>query len=457
MGVIVSPYASAAVGLVEPSGDTSGAKDAVSIAAAVAAGQQLAPGTFYLVPGALVIAQPSVPQYLRGSGIGSTIIKAVAGTTGDVVRMYNPTPNTGGGSGGVFGGGVLGVTIDGTSAAAGSRGLHIGDMEGAELDVCTQNFAGTGSIGCYIDNTIWWTEKLSGKIFIWNNTSHVVWDVTGTGAGVSASHGYQDLIIQIEAETGQNGLVVQGGAKFYNGNLKVRGDFNTGSTSNSALTVTGQAAHGVDAGSYSVIWQSRLDIQVESDGASDFPQTINIGTASLNADNAIIECSGIMAFTGTWTSANVYGNSVDSTGVVNFDGYIIGDANLSPTNLARTSAGPVIYSTAFGDNSGPIQTQSGDFFALTLASNLTVNLKGYFTTTQPGPQRKTLIITQAASGGPYTVTWPHTGSPTASAPTVKWAAGVAPTMSVGASAADMYELSTLDGITWVGRATQNVS
>lgn len=30
-------------------------------------------------------------------------------------------------------------------------------------------------------------------------------------------------------------------------------------------------------------------------------------------------------------------------------------------------------------------------------------------------------------------------------------------MSTGAGAVDLYELTTLDGITWVGRATQNVS
>jgi hypothetical protein len=72
-------------------------------------------------------------------------------------------------------------------------------------------------------------------------------------------------------------------------------------------------------------------------------------------------------------------------------------------------------------------------------------------------ERKTVIIIQAAAGGPFTVTWPHTGSPTVSSPTVNWAGGAAPTMSAGAGAEDVYNLVTYDGATWYGQAIQNVS
>ena len=450
---------------IAPSGDTTGASDAAALTAAVSAvttpgGEiSLAAGTFYLKPGALVIDPAAIPVLLQGAGRGITVIKAVAGTAGDVIRMYNPTANTGGGSGGVFGGGVKGLTIDGTNAAAGSCGLHIGDMEGAELDVCVQNFSGTGDIGVHIDNTIWWTEKMSGAIFAWNNTANVVFDQSGTGSSVQVSHAYDDLLIRIEAETGQDGLVIQGGANIYNGNIKVRGNFNTGSNSNAALRITGTAAHGADQGSYSKIGNCRLDIQVESNGGTPYPSTIAIGSASEGSENAILNCSGIMNFFNTWTAANVYGNNPYGTGVINFDGYIGGDTNLSPSGNGRTTAGPVIYGQGYGDNTGPVPTQVADFFATVLASNLTINLKGYLTSVQPGPQRKIFRISQPSTGGTYTytVTWPHTGSPSITSPTVQWAGGTAPVMTTGAGATDLYELVTLDGITWTGRATQNVS
>jgi hypothetical protein len=40
---------------------------------------------------------------------------------------------------------------------------------------------------------------------------------------------------------------------------------------------------------------------------------------------------------------------------------------------------------------------------------------------------------------------------------VKWAGGTAPTMTAAASSVDIYDLETVDGVTWYGRATQNVS
>ena len=459
--VTAASVSAASAGLL-PSGDASGAKDAAAINAAVSAITSpggtvlLAPGDWYLVPGAVTIDPDAVPVLLQGAGRGITVINAVAGTAGDVIRMYNPTANTGGGSGGVFGGGVRGLTIDGTNATAASCGLHIGDMEGAELDVCVQNFSGAGDIGVHIDNTIWWTEKLSGSIFAWNNTAGVVFDQSGTGASVQVSHAYDDLLIRIEAETGQDGVVFQGGADFYNGNLKIRGNFNTGSDSNAALRITGTAVHGADEGAYSRIAWSRLDVQVESNGGTPYPETIVLASQSAQSENAITGCSGILSFFNTWTAASAYGNSADSTGVIDFDGIITGDTNLAPAGGARTTAGPVIFGQAYGDPTGPVQTQAGDFFSFTLTENMTVNLAGYQTDAQAGPQRKTIVIKQAAADS-YTVTWPHPGSPSISSPTVLWAGGTAPTMSSGHGDVDVYDLETVDGITWYGRATQNVS
>ena len=118
----------------------------------------------------------------------------------------------------------------------------------------------------------------------------------------------------------------------------------------------------------------------------------------------------------------------------------------------------MVYSQSFmsGAN-GNTFTASGDFFAATLSANVTIDLGPSAQNggkTVSGPQRKTIILTQAASGGPYTVTWPKPGSPTTSAPAVYWAGGTAPTMSTGASAVDKYTLDTIDGVHWYGTAAQ---
>jgi hypothetical protein len=97
---------------------------------------------------------------------------------------------------------------------------------------------------------------------------------------------------------------------------------------------------------------------------------------------------------------------------------------------------------------------NGDFFKETLSANATISWGGQ--NPQQGPQRKTIILTQAA-GAVYTVTWPHQASPTAANPTVLWAGGTPPTMTRTKNAVDVYYLETYDGVTWYGLANQNVS
>lgn len=457
------PANSSVVTILTPSGDTTGATDAGNINTAVAAlpahggTVQLAAGNWYLVPGAVVINQTAA-IFLQGPSDYSAIINAVSGTAGDVIRMYNPTSN-GTATNPVYGGGVTGVTIDGTNATAGSAGLHIGDMEGASVDLLVQHFNGAGSIGCHIDNTLWWTEKLSGQVYAYDNTKNIVFDVTGTGAAVTNSFGYSDTLFRIRANAGQDGVVFQGGAYYYNGSLRIRGNFGPAASVSSAacLRLTGTAAHGVNAGAYSHLYAVNLDVQVEADGTgTGYPQTINC-----NSVNNIIDlCRGILNFqvgSSQWTAANQYGTSQFATGVISFSGVILGDSNLASVSGGGVPAAgqPVLYGQAF-QSSGELAFSAGDFFYFVLAANTTIAPAG-FANTASGPQRKTILIQQAASGGPFTVTWPHPGSGTNASPKVVWAAGSAPTMTATANALDMYELSSIDGATWIGRATQNVS
>lgn len=62
------------------------------------------------------------------------------------------------------------------------------------------------------------------------------------------------------------------------------------------------------------------------------------------------------------------------------------------------------------------------------------------------------FIHQAASGGPYTVTWPSAGS---SSGDVNWPGATAPTMTATAGAVDLYEFVGTAGGYWRGTAIQN--
>ena len=83
---------------------------------------------------------------------------------------------------------------------------------------------------------------------------------------------------------------------------------------------------------------------------------------------------------------------------------------------------------------------NGNSFKTTLTANLTVTLSN---PPASGTYGQCVVqIVQAATGGPYTVTWPAS---------VMWPGGAAPTMSTGASAKDLYTFVTVDGGTsWFG-------
>lgn len=390
------------------------------------------------------------PTYIRGDGRWATLINFTG--TGDCLRMYNPA-----GSGTTFGGGVTGLTIDGTNAGNSSTGLHAGDGSNYEWDMVVQNFTGTGSIGVHFDNTIWWTEKMHGTVYTSNCTQHVVFDVSGADTSTN-SFGYMDLHIWVNASASQDGVVLQNGAQIYHSALAIRGNFTNGSTAQTtyALRLTGTVPAGHPAsGGGSKIIRSRLDITVETSAGAHGPGTIYFGTSAVN----VIEgCYGVLDFGnggGSFSQSNL--GIATNPDTLWYQGFVNGDGNLNPGAITLPlSVGGQLYSQSIASGSdGDVFVASGDFFAATLSADITVNLNA--ATNFNAPRRITIIYTQAASGGPYTVTWPHSGSPSDLSPTVLWAGGSAPTMSTGAGAVDVYDLETVNGATWIGRATQNVS
>jgi hypothetical protein len=410
----------------------------------------------------LTALQPQVT--VIGAGMGATTVFYYG--SGDCFRWQYPTFTGGSAFPGVpWGGGIFDLTVDGTHATAAACGLHYGDMEGFQYGrIVVQNFATTGAIGIHEDNAIWWTEKTIGQATIQNCTQGVVFDVTSGSASPTtstASHYYSEWDFNFIQQAQQDGVVIQNGSTpNAGGYLRIRGNFTSaasGSNTATPLRITGTVPAGhAGAGSFSELFLTPLFMHCESDGGTgtELPTTIIFGAGSSNS----LDTSGMMWFTGTGWQAT---NAGSTTGNLRFQGFVVGDSTLNPSGGAwAQTIGMQFYGTAFSNGStGSLDIGWGDFFPAyanaptnILSANITVNMAHNVA----GPQRKTIFYQQAATGGPFTVTFPKPGSPSVSSPAVYFPSGTY-VMSVGASAVDMIEMSTIDGIHWYARATQNLS
>ena len=309
------------------SDSTSAFENAIAAAASAGGGVVYIPGGTYTISSTLTCT--TVPVYFVGDGAWATII-SFAGT-GDCFRIYDSSTYGGRKK---FGGGVVGLTIDGTKAGAGSAGLHVGDLLQYELDLTVQNFSGAGSIGVHLDNNYYWTEQLFGRIYAQYCTSHVVFDwTTSTSTTSSGSFERCDLDIYVNQDSAKfDGVVFQNGAFVTNGSLKIRGNFGASSSavSSAALRLTGyKSANGYT--SYSGLVDSMIDIGVEC-GSGTYPtQTIAFGAAG----NSISGCYGALNF---GAAGNTFAPSNNTTNVFNFYGQTGGDSTL-PGGWATYSSG----------------------------------------------------------------------------------------------------------------------
>ena len=452
---------------IQPSGDTTGATDTAAIQAVWNAGgiPELAIGEFYITG----VTANAGAQWLYGSGTWATFVHQVG--KGDAIRMYNPVFPVGGAWTGwnKWGGGVKYLTIDGSMAAPGSSGLHIGDGEFYDIDIMVQHFNGAGSAGILLDNTVSWTEKMRLHALTIDCTTHVQMTVTNG----HDSFEYNDFDLVIEALHNQVGLALANGAYLNNSRVIIRGNFNRAAPPNSGLVLSVNGQDTRPGGYFCRITKTDLNITVEADGGGNgLPQTIWIGPG-----NYIGQCYGRLVFGGlgtVWAPCNVvWARSSQNS----FSGVVLGDANISPAGVSSNGPvnpawvdanSPAIYATGtLSGSTGAISDQRADFFLSpsgavpVLSANITIKLGGSGGAgSVPAPQRKTILLKQARSGTagfPFTVTWPRNPSPTTLAPTVLWAGGTAPVMTPAANAVDMYVLETLDGATWYGRAMQNMA
>lgn len=371
--------------------------------------------------------------------------------TGACFRMYNP--NTGAGS---EGSGFANLTIDGTNASgSGATGLHIGDITELVIHKLTvQNFAGTGGIGINFDNTVSWTEEADVRASISNCTQMVVFQIT-TGYG---SFGYGNFDFSLyQSSNQQSGVCLLNGSNMYHGSLRIRGNFVGGTATTTAAVIylagLGPSGNTTGAAGQQISLSSmHMDVQVECTGGTYFPYSMwfdSSGSWPYGNGNY-----GTMDF--GWSSPS-FAPAVVAANQWAFTGIIVSDTTLNPSgssvwmsfNVPVACTSQVTYSLG-------CSTNTADMFYQTLSADSVVSLTPYGTTLGIA-QRVTIVLTQAASGGPYTVTWPKPSSPTTASPAVYWAGGTAPTMTTAASAVDVYKLETMDGIHWYGEALQNMS
>lgn len=306
--------------------DPTGASDSTAaFASAISAAATAGGGVVYIPAGTYIISSTltctTTPVYFVGDGAWASTIKFTG--SGDCLRIYDSSTY---GSRTKFGGGIVGLTIDGSGATSGvaSTGVHLGDLLQYELDLTVQNFSQSGSIGVHLDNNYYWTEQLFGRIYSQYCASNVVFDWTSSTATTSSgSFERCELDIYINQDHAAfDGVVFQNGAFTGNSSLKIRGNFGESSTAvtSAALRLTGyQSANGYS--SYSGIVSSMLDIGVECASGSYTPQTIVFGSTS----NQISNCYGALNF---GLAGNNFTKSNNTTQVANFIGHVGGDTSL---------------------------------------------------------------------------------------------------------------------------------
>lgn len=436
-----------------PSGDPTGVQDATRINQAIgklpASGGtiNLYPGNWYLKPGTVVIAMTEFrPVQINGNG---AFINCVGGASGDLIRFY-----------GIFAtsaanrSAITNLILDGSNCSANVTALHTGDLTMMKLDIIVQNFAQSGCIGINFDNTISWTEECDIRALVSNCTNAVIFQVT-TGF---ESFGYNNCDFTIFDFGNQNGIQILNGAAFYHGNLRIRGNFagSASALSNSVFSMQGAAPGGPNVGANTQCFGNRLEIQVECSAGAHAPITIAMDIIHFAFAFANY---GVLDFTG---GAGSFTPTTLTTGQFIYSGPINGDANLQESaGLWANVSQPVVLRVGPSLAGGVAPSTISDVVTLPqLSGNITIALtSASFNAgnTLGAAQRLTIKIQQAASGGPFTVTWPKPGSPSVSAPAVYWAGGTAPTMTATANATDIYNLVTMDGIHWYGQAIQNVS
>jgi|GEM_PF-6854804 len=400
-------------------------------------------GTYKLT--SFVCKSPNIG--MQGPGSASCVIKSYA--TGDTLRINSLTFNHTSAFSQTFKGGKWsGFTIDGTNAGSSASGMHYGDIMGGRFeDIIIQNFSGTSAIGLWMDNVNGWTERMTWSgLQVINCTKCILFDVNSgasSGAGYSSFSYSEFLSIALAPLANQDGIVIRNGSLVTGGTLNIMancGQSTSGGNTGALIRITGSSTS-AGGTTYSGIWGTNIHIGAETDwdgGSGTGHQTINIDSNYLNRFVA----TGAVTFINSWQSSNFVPGGANAA-TFQFSGYIYGDTNLTDTGgfpgltvIGGISPGKGLVTPA----NNILWIATGDVFEWTLTNSTAITFSG--TPTQP--REFWCKITQAASGGPYTATFPGA---------VTWPKGV-PVMSTTAGATDFYVIRTPGDGTYIGEAFQ---
>ena len=200
-------------------------------------------------------------------------------------------------------------------------------------------------------------------------------------------------------------------------------NLNTAKLENVVEDSTPQLGGALDVNGYSITSSSNAAVTIQPDGTGDINLTADTITVGDAHTLATITTSG----TGTLvlnTNAGTNSGSIGITQGVN------GDIALSPNGTGKTVATNLAYNEGVytaGTTTGTITPNciNGPVQSITLTGSITLNA---FASPISG-QTLTLIITQPAAGGPYTLT-----------STMKFAGG-SKTLSTAANAIDILVVS----------------
>jgi hypothetical protein len=348
-----------------PSGDTSGATDTARLNSAV--GQLgglggailLAPGVFDWLTASITIDQKTAgPVYLYGAGIEATLVRFHG--SGDGLRIFSS--KTGGNAYLPGGGGITGITFDGTSVTGpGSSLVHMGDIYNYEVDFAVQNLPPAAGIMAWFDNQYLFTEQLHGRVHVHSGGNPAVQFDNSANLSGNATGSFDRARLEIMLDQkGKGDCVVFANGAFMTDNtgyLTIAGNTDYGAVKYWVLTLIGS-----NAGGMSRITNSLLNIGVECNGTTGVqPGTIKFGTTGPSG-NQIFQCDGLIDFSGN----NLFAVSNNDHSFF-FTGATYGDNELP-------SCGPVsdaIFKHGALVNNDTIQTKFFRQVQVTPAANVT--------------------------------------------------------------------------------------
>lgn len=255
---------------------------------------------------------------------------------------------------------LWGFCIDGSTAGAGAVGLDIGDGRYMNArNILVRHFNGAGSIGAWLVNRNTFTEMADFQLMLSDNTANVVMDV----AGGLTSHMYSNYDFAIFANNNQDGLVVQGGSQPSRCNIRLRGNFQSGTGNTGAVVrITGAG---------SSMAQGFWDLGVESDGSGAVGHTTFVTAA---AGNTFTTMAGILAYLSPGGATAFSPASLADNW--NFQGIVAGDSNLSaPAQPAVPASGTTLTNHA---NDATVYVTGGTVTGISIMGQSTGLTSGSF-------------------------------------------------------------------------------